>query len=360
MATDPSCQASLPTLRPRGLTVRASQKKIDGQSHNWRSHVANAGKGGESSRKGRPPRVCLARPRARRRRTLRATPRPSASTTMRAAGDASATQHPPPGRVSPRSVNRSQSSQPRRRPRPRPAAARTSRSPRGRDRRAQLKQRLGEISPRISGMSWAGARRSLPRVEAQRARAGSSRAARALRRRASSPLDRQRGSPVHGECAATRASPESTTATTPSTVMDVSATLVERMILRVRRAHAASCSSSGRSPCSGRTTGRPAAARTPPARAGSRRAREKNEHVAVRPLTRRRAAAATRLVPAAGRRPGEVLDRDLEPAPFGAQPRAAGQEAAPVRRPASPTSRRPPGRAAPSAASGAAGQRQIG
>ena len=40
------------------------------------------------------------------------------------------------------------------------------------------------------------------------------------------------GSPVQGECAATRASPASTTATTPSIVTDDSATLVARTTLR--------------------------------------------------------------------------------------------------------------------------------
>src|SRR3712207_9596961 len=44
-----------------------------------------------------------------------------------------------------------------------------------------------------------------------------------------------KGSPDHGECVATRASPESTTAATPSIVTEVSATLVERISFGLSR-----------------------------------------------------------------------------------------------------------------------------
>ncbi len=58
-----------------------------------------------------------------------------------------------------------------------------------------------------------------------------------------------------------RASPLSTTAVTPGTVTLVSATLVERMILRCEAgASARSCSSAGRSPCRGSTSRRRCAA----------------------------------------------------------------------------------------------------
>src|SRR5436853_560558 len=57
------------------------------------------------------------------------------------------------------------------------------------------------------------------------------------------------GRPDQGECPATRASPESTTAATPSIVTEVSATFVERISLRLSAGRtAASCSAAGSSP----------------------------------------------------------------------------------------------------------------
>ena len=58
------------------------------------------------------------------------------------------------------------------------------------------------------------------------------------------------GIPVHGESDATRASPLSMTAVTPSIVMELSATFVEKMIFGCgARRTAWSCSSGERSPC---------------------------------------------------------------------------------------------------------------
>ena len=59
----------------------------------------------------------------------------------------------------------------------------------------------------------------------------------------------RRGRPDQGESPATRARPESMTARTPGIVMDDSATLVERMTLRMGPGWTArSCSAGGRSP----------------------------------------------------------------------------------------------------------------
>ena len=60
------------------------------------------------------------------------------------------------------------------------------------------------------------------------------------------------GRPLHAECALTRARPLSTTVTTPSMVMELSATLVDKMtFVRWEGPTARSCSSGGWSPCSG-------------------------------------------------------------------------------------------------------------
>ena len=62
------------------------------------------------------------------------------------------------------------------------------------------------------------------------------------------------GSPLHGEWLATRASPESITTVTPSTVTEDSATFVASTTLRCWAGSTArACSAIGRSPCSGRT-----------------------------------------------------------------------------------------------------------
>ena len=53
------------------------------------------------------------------------------------------------------------------------------------------------------------------------------------------------GKPDHGEWLATRATPLSTTALTPSIVMELSATLVERIILRRSEGPTARSCSSG-------------------------------------------------------------------------------------------------------------------
>jgi hypothetical protein len=70
--------------------------------------------------------------------------------------------------------------------------------------------------------------------------------------------------PRFGSNFACRANPASTTIVTPSMVSEVSATLVETMILRACvRATARSCASGGSSPCSGSTT-QPFNTRCPP------------------------------------------------------------------------------------------------
>ena len=59
----------------------------------------------------------------------------------------------------------------------------------------------------------------------------------------------KRGSPVAGAIRMLRASPESITAVTPGIVREVSATFVERMILRRPKSPSTrSCASAGRSP----------------------------------------------------------------------------------------------------------------
>ncbi len=106
------------------------------------------------------------------------------------------------------------------------------------------------------------------------------------------------GSPVQGEWRATRARPESITATTPSMVTEVSATLVERITLgRSPRRMARSCSRGGRSPWSV-TSARPARSATGAHASRARRispapGRKTSTSPSSPPLTRRFSADAT-------------------------------------------------------------------
>ncbi len=110
-------------------------------------------------------------------------------------------------------------------------------------------------SRRISGVSCSGRDSKSARVYKRKHRPGRVLPARPARWIAEARLTfstRRRGRPDHGACDATRARPESTTATTPSMVTDDSATLVERITFRRdARRTAVSCSSGERSPCSG-------------------------------------------------------------------------------------------------------------
>ncbi len=87
-------------------------------------------------------------------------------------------------------------------------------------------------------------------------RPGAVRAARPALWRADALLTRPRrsvGNPVHEEYVAIRARPLSMTAVTPSMVIELSATFVERITFGCKAgATARSCSDAGRSPCSGK------------------------------------------------------------------------------------------------------------
>ena len=109
----------------------------------------------------------------------------------------------------------------------------------------------------------------------------------------------RRGSPDHGEWEATRASPESTTAVTPSMVTEVSATLVERITLRRGPGRTArSCSSGERSPWSGRTSSPSRAAKEAQACAARRISAIPGRKTSTSPsgvsVTTRRTVEATR------------------------------------------------------------------
>ena len=124
-----------------------------------------------------------------------------------------------------------------------------------------------------------------------------------------------------------RARPESTTATTPSMVTEVSATLVERITLRREEGRTArSCSSGLRSPWSGSTStpesARPASLLGAPADLGA--ARQEDQQVAVgllaqQPLHRPRDAVLEPVVGAGGLLGREVLDGHVEAAPLRAE-----------------------------------------
>ena len=169
------------------------------------------------------------------------------------------------------------------------------------------------------------------------------------------------GSPDHGECDATRASPLSITATTPSMVTEVSATLVDRITLRRGPARTARSCSVGREIAVQRQRRRvppaPRRARTPPRARGSR-ARRAGTPARRRRARRRRAAQRRRHLLSSGRsssRRAEVLDRHVEAPPLGAQRRRVAEEAArSAPRRASPTSPPASARAALAAAAAAA------
>jgi len=117
---------------------------------------------------------------------------------------------------------------------------------------AEGEAELGEVAAEDFGLVVVGAGFVvLRRVEAEDAAgAGAGGAAGALADGAllMRPM-RRVGRPVQGEKAAWRARPLSMTVVTPSMVMELSATLVERMILGwLEGATARSCSAGGRSP----------------------------------------------------------------------------------------------------------------
>ena len=210
------------------------------------------------------------------------------------------------------------------------------RAPGGRGRRLEPGERVGVAdaerrrasAPRRSdrrARSRAGRRRAallevVLRVEPQRASGPRPAGAAGPLRRPTARLifaSASVGRPVQGECAAMRARPASTTATTPSIVTDDSATLVARTTLRRPAGRTARvCSSSGISPCSGRIASVAACGQLgerglrAPDLAG---AREKHQQVAVgllaqelphrRPRPRRSSGRSSRACA------GQVLDR---------------------------------------------------
>ena len=154
-----------------------------------------------------------------------------------------------------------------------------------------------------------------------------------------------------------RASPLSMTAVTPSIVTRVSATFVDRITLRRSAGRTARVLLAPRAVAVQRQHGRSPpprrVARAPRARAGSRRARQEHEHVAVEPSCDEPAHAPPRpAARAAARRAASACSIfDLEAPALGAQDGAAAEVTPrPARRRASRTSRRARGRAASSAA----------